>query len=377
MCFGKRGATSRSERRSTTIRCRVHGSSSIRHSRRWHSPRWHCFLFPLPAYSYRCSTSGCGSLSAYLTCDIISRTFPDRVQSRYPLVLALVLSAQFFLDNFHHVQMNGITFALVLLGLQAYLRGRDVASAGFIAAATAIKITPIFFAVWLVIRGRRRAAVAVFAFAFACLVVPLVLRGPANGAAELVEYYDDFLKGHQHGEIDAYQAGQNVAGLVSRMTRPGQDADHGSFQYLPTSERSAQRAYAALWTITLLVFLAKLVTLRFRGSAISAYELAMVFLVALLLSPITFTTHLVPLLFIFAVLLSVRLKAIHGSVWLVVGVLALGMILCGLSGRDLAGDTMYQDVGGYSVCAWTMLIAFATMAIVAGDDRSSIEGQKS
>ena len=71
-----------------------------------------------------------------------------------------------------------------------------------------------------------------------------------------------------------------------------------------------------------------------------------------------------------------RPEAIHGSVWLVVGVLALGVILCGLSGRrDLVGDTMYQDVGGYSVCAWTMLIAFATVAIVAGDDWPSIEGQ--
>ncbi len=332
-------------------------------------------LFSLPVAGVLVSLINLGLwvLSVYLTRDIVARTFPDRVQSRYPLVLALVLSAQFFLDNFHHVQMNGLTFALALLGVQAYLRGRDVASAGFIAAATAIKITPIFFAAWLVIRGRRRAAVAVFVFGLACLLVPLLLRGPANGAAELVEYYDNFLRGHQHGEIDAYQAGQNVAGLVSRMTRPGQGVDSG-FQYVPASERSAQRAYAMVWTTVLVIFLAKLVTLRLRGSAVSAYELAMVFLTALLLSPITFTTHLVPLLFVFAVLLSVRPAAIRGPVWLVAGLLALGMIFCGLSGRDLAGGTMYQDVGGYSLCAWTMLVAFATTAIVAGSGQSGIEG---
>ena len=38
---------------------------------------------------------------------------------------------------------------------------------------------------------------------------------------------------------------------------------------------------------------------------------------------------------------------------------------------------MYQNVGGYSVYAWTMLMAFATVAIAAGDDRPSIEGQMS
>src|SRR5262249_44675906 len=155
---------------------------------------------------------------------------------------------------FHHVQMNGVTFALALLGLHAYLRGRDVASAGFIVAATALKITPIFFAAWLVIRGRPRAALAAVLVALACLVVPMIVRGPSRGAAELVEYYHAFLEGHQHGEIDSYRGGQNVAALVSRMTRPGPTAEGGSFQYLPTSKRLAQGAYSVLWVTILLVF---------------------------------------------------------------------------------------------------------------------------
>jgi hypothetical protein len=56
----------------------------------------------------------------------------------------VVLSTQFFLDNFHHAQMNGVILALVLLGIRAYLRGPDVRAAAFTVAATAIKITPIF-----------------------------------------------------------------------------------------------------------------------------------------------------------------------------------------------------------------------------------------
>ena len=325
-------------------------------------------LFSLPVAAVLVSLLNLGLwvLSAYLTRDILARTFPDRVQARYPVVLALLLSAQFLLDNFHHVQMNGVTFALVLLGLDAYLRGRDVASAASIVAATALKITPIFFAAWLVIRGRRRAAVAVFFLAAACLLVPLVLRGPSNGAAELVEYYHKFLEGHQHGEIDSYQAGQNIAGLVSRMTRPDATEEGGSFQYLPTSERSAQRIYTALWVSVLVLFLARLLTLRLRSAPVSAFELAMVFLTSMLLSPITFTTHLVPLLFVFAVLLSVRPAAITGPVWIVAVMLGLGMTISGLSGRDLGGDSIYRNVGGYSIYGWTMLVAFGTLAVAAG-----------
>ena len=41
------------------------------------------------------------------------------------------------------------TRVLVLLGIQAYLQGRDRWAAASIVAATAIKLTPIFFVAWL------------------------------------------------------------------------------------------------------------------------------------------------------------------------------------------------------------------------------------
>ena len=176
------------------------------------------------------------------------------------------------------------------------------------------------------IRGRLPCGRRRICFAFACLVVPLGLRGPANGAAELIEYYIRFPQGTSARERSTrICAGQNVAGLVSRMTRPDGARIAVRFNTSPMSERSAERTYAALWVTILALLLGKLVMLRLRGSAVSAYELAMVFLAAMLLSPITFTTHLVPLLFIFAVLLSVRRRRFTGSVWLVAVVLGLGV----------------------------------------------------
>ncbi len=126
-------------------------------------------LFPLPVAGVLFSLLNLGLWVAavFLTRDILGRTFPDRNRSALPLILAVILSAQFFLDNFHHVQVNGITFVLALLGVRAYLRGQDLRAALAIVAATAFKITPIFFAAWLVIRGRRRAALAAFPIALA------------------------------------------------------------------------------------------------------------------------------------------------------------------------------------------------------------------
>jgi hypothetical protein len=77
---------------------------------------------------------------------------------------------------------------------------------------------------------------------------------------------------------------------------------------------------------------------------------ALVCLTALLLSPITFTTHLVPLLFVFAVALSIRPEAIRGPARVLALVICLGMAASGLSGRDLvsrvlAGRTPTERLG--------------------------------
>jgi len=289
-----------------------------------------------------------------------------------PLVLAFILSAQFFLDNFHHVQMNEVTFVLALLGIRAYLDGRDVTSAAAFVAATALKITPIFFTAWLVIRGRRRAAVAVFPIALACLLVPMVLRGPSRGVDELQEYYHKFLRQHQHGDIESYTAGQNIAGVVSRMTLA--PPDRPSFQWAPATRRAAQLAYQGAWVALLVLFLGRLVLLRVRRAPLNADELAMIFATSLLLSPITFTTHLVPLLFVFATALSAWPVA-RGPARVVALAIGVGMAVCGLSGRDLVGGTMYLAVGGYSVCGWTILALFGMTLVRAGRAGLVMDGE--
>ncbi len=306
------------------------------------------------------------AVAVHLTRDIVARTFPDRNPALLPLVLAVVFSAQFFLDNFHHVQMNAVVFVLVLLGIQAYLRGKDVRSAAYLVAATAIKITPIFAVIWLMARGRPRARLAVPPLVLACFLVPLMVRGPATGVAEAREYYHSFLEGHQHGEVSTYHSNQNLGALVYRMMRSPEGPEQPSYRYLPGSERVAQLTYKALWVILVLLFLVKLVLLRALRAPLSAFEISMVFLTSLLLSPITFKAHLVSLLFVFHTFMSVRLTALTTAGRLAATLLGIAMVVAGLSGRDLVGRTAYLHLGGYSIFAWTMLLLFATAVALSG-----------
>ena len=86
-------------------------------------------------------------LTASLSRRIVARVSPDRPPTRLALLLAVVLSLQFFLNNFNLVQVNALIFLLILVGIDAHLRGHDLVAAGSVVAAAAIKITPVFFAV--------------------------------------------------------------------------------------------------------------------------------------------------------------------------------------------------------------------------------------
>ena len=303
-------------------------------------------------------------VATYLTKRIVARTYPHQAVEALPLVLAVVLSLVFHLENLNHVQVNEVIFVLTLLGIDAHLRALDVRAAGYFVAATALKITPVFFVIWLILRGRRRAVLAVPPLALACVVGPLLLRGPATGGAELAEYYHSFLEGFQHGQVLTDQRVQNLGALVYRMMRPAETPEHLQYDYVPASEGAAALTYKIGAAFLLLLFLGNLGLLRARGVAPSALEFSTVFLISHLLSPITWKAHLVSLLFVFYTFLLLRpaglpapLRVALIGLWGLIGV-------SGLSGRDLIGRNAYYYLGGYSVVVWTMLLLFVAAVVL-------------
>jgi hypothetical protein len=92
----------------------------------------------------------------------------------------------------------------------------------------------------------------------------------------------------------------------------------------------------------------------------------MAFLTSLLLSPITFTTHMVSLLFVFYTFLSTRLTTLSRTARVIFPLLFVAIAAIGLSGSDLVGRTVYLDVRGYSLMAWTMLFLLLTAQAIPG-----------
>lgn len=318
-------------------------------------------LFPLKtaALFFYVASVGLILLAVGLSRDIVQRLQPPPRPGALPLALAVLCSAGFMLDNLAHVQVNLVIFVLCLLGVQAFVSRRKAAAGGWLAAATAIKLTPVFFLVWAVIRGSRRTVAAIAVAGVMCLVLPVAQRGVAQGSADLKDYYGSFLQQFASGGVLTNYRNQNLAALVYRAAVPAaaEDVPPYEYAYVPSLAPAAPRIYRVLALGLLAAFLTHLVRLRLAKRQIGALEISSVFLAGHLLSGITWKAHLVTLLFVFYAFFALDFTRFGRAGRIALGLAWGGILVLGL-GRDLIGSRLHHYLAGYSVFAWVMLLLF-------------------
>ncbi|MEA2723488.1 MAG: hypothetical protein QOH59_1259 [Gemmatimonadales bacterium] len=323
-------------------------------------------LFPLKTAAglFYVASVGLILTAVWISRDIIQRRLEPARPGALPLALAVLCSASFMLDNLVHVQVNVLTFVLCLLGVQAFVSKRELAAGGWLMAATAIKLTPIFFLAWAAIRGTRRSLAAISVFGVLCLLLPVIQRGGPQGLADLTDYYGSFLQQFAAGGVVTNYRNQNLAALVYRAFVPAaaEDVPPYEYAYLPSLAATAPVVYRALALIVLAAFLAHIVRLRLARREVTALEISSVFLTGHLLSGITWKAHLVTLLFVsYAFFMLDPREGGRVGRWALGGAWA-GMVIMGL-GRDLIGSRIHHDLAGYSVFVWVMLLLFALSVV--------------
>ena len=298
-------------------------------------------------------------VAVYLTKIIFDARHPERNRAAWPLVVAVVLSLQFFLNNMNLIQMNEIILVLCLLGITAYVDGKDGWAAAAFVTAAAIKLVPAVFVAWLVVRGRRRAALAVIPAVAACVALPVAFRGMDQGVRDLTEYHAKVLGQFERGHVISHSTNQNLGALVYRLTVSAPDGVKPNYRTLfPASDATAAAIYKTASVVVLLAFLGNLVALRARNAPLTAFELGSVFLAGHLLSGITWKAHLVTFLFTFYCFLSIRVTELTPRLRAFVYGLIAMITVVGMTGRDLVGRTVQQLVDAYSLITWSMILLF-------------------
>jgi Glycosyltransferase family 87 len=316
--------------------------------------------------------------AAKLSRDIIDQLEPSRRRGRLPLILALLFSLNFILNNLNMVQVNLLVFTLCLLGISAFIRDKEPAASGWIVAATAIKLTPLFFVIWALIRGRRRTWLATAGAGLLCVVLPMLQRGVGQGIVDLKMYYRTFLKAFAAGGVIPDYTNQNLAALVYRAVVPmsSHDTPAYDYAYLPSLQAAAPLIYRVLATLILAVFLGHLLRLRIQHRPRTALEISSVFLASHLLSGITWKAHLVTLLFVAYSFFALNTEQMSAARRAGFTVACAGIAVIGL-GRDVIGSRLHHYVGGYSLIVWVMLLLFALSVVWTHQgERTSVSAER-
>jgi hypothetical protein len=297
--------------------------------------------------------------AAFLLTRRITRRAPPGARDWRPVAVAGLCSAEYFLSNLNGIHPNTALFVLVLLGIAWHLEGRDVAAAAAFVAATAIKLIPVFFVAWIVVRGRPRAARAVLPLALAALVLPIAQRGPARGLQDLREYHASLLGGLSRGRVIQEYKNHNLAAAVYRLTRPPQQPGERDYRLAPLSERAAQGLYRGSALAVAGLFAGTLLWLRRRREPVSVFEWSAAFLAGHLLSAMTWRGHLPTLLFVLAAFFAIPWSTMPRparAAWWTVAALAG---FAGLTGRDVVGPALHSAISGYGVLTALQLGLFA------------------
>ena len=316
-------------------------------------------------------------LSIVLTHKILTVVMPGRRISRLRkisrlLTLSVLLTASYFFMNMNAGQSNQIIFVLCLTGIYCFLKERWIFSSLAFVCAVFIKVTPVFFILWHIIRRGRQTILPTGIIAVMCFSAPFFLRGISNGIQDHKDYYEIVFKPFLENKVIPNTPNQSLTGLFYRIFRPYENKQHYNYAYFPQSEGTARVVYKTASVITFLAFLLFVVFRAVKCLPVTGLELCSVFLASHLLSTITWRVHLVSLLFIFTVFFLIEreklTKPMRIFLYCIYGMIAF----ISVTSQDIMGIWAYYHLSGYSIVGWTLVLLFISSLWFSG-----IRNQKS
>ncbi len=317
-------------------------------------------------YSLRVLAGWCGPSAAPQGSD----TAPARASSFAALVAACALALPPIIIAAQFNQLSFLVLALLLGGADALERGRERRAGVLFAAAGVIKLLPLLFVLWLVLKRRWRALAACLTTATSlALLPPLLLFGPQRTVEYHVQWARYNLSGAPaRGMVDTTlpehfidRRNQSIASVLARLLWP----EHPYRVAHQPLQLSREACIALAWGLKA-VLLAALIWFTRRPwreleLTEGRREAALFLLAMLVLSPLVRQYYLIWALPALFVLLATAMSGgTAGQRW--IGRVAAGLWIAGLPA--LASATA-RELGFHLM----LLIALAVL-LGAGCSRS-------
>jgi Glycosyltransferase family 87 len=291
-------------------------------------------------------------LSAILASD--QRTVTTVWLYLVPSLLVIV----YIWSSYHLGQPNLVLLALMLGAFVALRANHEIVAGGLIAVAAAIKAFPVVALVYLLYRRYWRAAVSLVAtLVFLLLILPAPFRGFERAWQDLEKWSAGMLR---YSEISVGQRpmrsytwkNQSLVGVTNRLLRHV-DADAASAPHESVYVNFADLRFPIVNAIVIgvalalgLFFVAAMPQRSMRTAESDAIEFALLLLLMLMVTPLSFGYFYSWLMLPFAVITQ-RVFAGKGSAvlwWTLPGLALLGLGLVLPRGAQLYGNTFFATL---------------------------------
>lgn len=240
-------------------------------------------------------------------------------------ILFIITLSALFLDNISMLQVNILLALLVLLGIYFFTADNDRAAGLFLAMAISIKITPVIFLLYFILKRRfKLSAYVILWTAVFSLGVPAAVTGVENTLREIVSWNESMLSSSISADPNPRMmitmfnpANQSVQAFLVRLLVENDfailDFKRIAHEYplflINLNFSLTQRL--ALYVSKAIVFILMIVTAFYcrrktddrRSSALN-YEFALIFLASLIANPILKTQQMIFLIFPLFLILS-------------------------------------------------------------------------
>jgi hypothetical protein len=280
-----------------------------------------------------------------------------RTTNLWVYVLPSLLVIVYIWSTYHLGQPNLVLLALMLGAFVALRAEREIIAGGLIAIAAAIKAFPVIAIVYLLYRRYWTAAASlVAALIFLLLIVPAPFRGFERAWRDLEKWSAGMLKYSENGVAQRPKRSytwknQSLVGVTNRLLRHV-DADPASPPHDPVYVDFGDLKFSVVNAIVIAVALALGITFiavmpqRGMRTPESATEFALLLLLMLMITPLSFGYFFCWLMLPFAVMTQ-RVLARKGSAILWWGLPALALLALGLifpRGAQLYGNTFFATL---------------------------------
>ncbi len=283
----------------------------------------------------------------------ILATGHQRTTNLWVYVVPSLLVIVYIWSTYHLGQPNLVLLALMLGAFVALRAEREIIAGGLIAIAAAIKAFPVIAIVYLLYRRCWTAAASlVVALLLLLLILPAPFRGFERAWRDLEKWSAGMLK---YSEVGVAQRpkrsytwkNQSLIGVSNRLLRRV-DADAASASDTPVYVNFADLKFSAVNAIVIgialalgSVFVAVMPQRALRTAESDAIEFALLLLLMLMITPLSFGYFFCWLMLPFAVATQ-RVLAGKGSAVLWWALLALALLALGFifpRGAQLYGNT--------------------------------------